>query len=77
MIYTQEIANHDLLRLDRAHVWHPYTSFTQPGMITAVSHAQGVELHLADGRVLIDGMSSCDVCWHHPRTRSKTRHYPR
>jgi len=58
MIYTQEIANHDLLRLDRAHVWHPYTSFTQPGMITAVSHAQGVELHLADGRILIDGMSS-------------------
>jgi adenosylmethionine-8-amino-7-oxononanoate aminotransferase len=58
MIYTQEIANHDLLRLDRAHVWHPYTSFTEPGMITAVSHAQGVELHLADGRVLIDGMSS-------------------
>lgn len=58
MIYTQEIANHDLLRLDRSHVWHPYTSFTQPGMITAVDHAQGVELHLADGRVLIDGMSS-------------------
>jgi adenosylmethionine---8-amino-7-oxononanoate aminotransferase len=58
MIYTQDITNHDLLRLDRAHVWHPYTSFTQPGMITAVSHAQGVELHLADGRVLIDGMSS-------------------
>lgn len=58
MIYTQEIANHDLLRLDRAHVWHPYTSFTQPGMITAVSHAQGVELHLADGRILVDGMSS-------------------
>lgn len=58
MIYTQEIANHDLLRLDRAHVWHPYTSFTQPGMITPVSHAHGVELHLADGRVLIDGMSS-------------------
>lgn len=58
MIYTQEIANQDLLRLDRSHVWHPYTSFTQPGMMTAVTHAQGVELHLADGRVLIDGMSS-------------------
>lgn len=58
MTYTQEIADHDLLRLDRAHVWHPYTSFTQPGIITPVSHAQGVELHLADGRVLIDGMSS-------------------
>lgn len=58
MIYNQEIAHHDLLRLDRAHVWHPYTDFNQPGSITPVSHAQGVELHLADGRVLIDGMSS-------------------
>lgn len=58
MIYSQEIANQDLLRLDRAHVWHPYTSFTQPGTVAAVSHAQGAELHLADGRVLVDGMSS-------------------
>ncbi|QEY18898.1 adenosylmethionine--8-amino-7-oxononanoate transaminase [Cellvibrio sp. KY-GH-1] len=58
MIYNQEIAHHDLLRLDRAHVWHPYTNFNQPGSITPISHAQGVELHLADGRVLIDGMSS-------------------
>lgn len=58
MIYNQEIATQDLLRLDRAHVWHPYTAFNQPGLICPVSHAQGVELHLADGRVLIDGMSS-------------------
>lgn len=48
----------DLLALDRAHVWHPYTNFNQPGVITPVSHAQGVELHLTDGRTLIDGMSS-------------------
>lgn len=58
MTYTQEISSHDITRLDRAHVWHPYTSFTNPGMITPVSHAQGVNLHLADGSVLIDGMSS-------------------
>lgn len=58
MIYNQEIATHDLLRLDRAHVWHPYTDFNQPGLIAPVSHAQGVELHLTDGRLLIDGMSS-------------------
>lgn len=58
MIYNQEVANHDLLRLDRAHVWHPYTSFNSPGMVTPVSHAKGVELHLTDGRVLVDGMSS-------------------
>lgn len=55
---TLEISTDDLLRLDRAHVWHPYTNFTQPGFIAPVSHAQGVQLHLADGRVLIDGMSS-------------------
>lgn len=58
MIYNHEIANHDLLRLDRAHVWHPYTAFNNPGMVSPVSHARGVELHLTDGKVLIDGMSS-------------------
>ncbi len=58
MIYNQEIATHDLLHLDRAHVWHPYTDFSQPGLIVPVSHAQGVELHLTDGRILVDGMSS-------------------
>lgn len=58
MIHTHDLAPHDLLHLDRSHVWHPYTDFTNPGMVTPVSHAQGVELHLQDGSVLIDGMSS-------------------
>lgn len=62
MSYSQEnsspLSTADLLRLDRAHVWHPYTNFSQPGLVAPVSHAQGVELHLADGQVLIDGMSS-------------------
>lgn len=58
MIPNHELDPSDLLQLDRDHVWHPYTDFTNPGLITPVSHAQGVELHLADGRVLIDGMSS-------------------
>lgn len=58
MIYNQEISTSELLRLDRTHVWHPYTAFNQPGLIAPVSHAQGVELHMADGRVLVDGMSS-------------------
>jgi adenosylmethionine-8-amino-7-oxononanoate aminotransferase len=58
MSYNQEISVDDLLRLDCAHVWHPYTDFNQPGLMTPVSHAEGVELHLADGRMLIDGMSS-------------------
>ena len=58
MIDTQAFNSSDLARLDRAHVWHPYTSFTNPGMVTPVSHAQGVKLYLADGSELIDGMSS-------------------
>lgn len=58
MIDTQAFNSSDLARLDRAHVWHPYTSFTTPGMVTPVSHAQGVKLYLADGNELIDGMSS-------------------
>lgn len=46
------------LAFDRHHIWHPYTSMTAPLPVYAVSHAQGVYLHLADGRVLVDGMSS-------------------
>ena len=58
MTDTPKMTAQELLQLDRAHVWHPYTSFTNPGMVTPVSHAQGAKLHLADGKVLIDGMSS-------------------
>jgi adenosylmethionine-8-amino-7-oxononanoate aminotransferase len=48
----------ELLRLDREHVWHPYAPL--PGEIQplAVVSAQGARLRLADGRELIDGMSS-------------------
>lgn len=60
----QEIHSQDLLTLDRSHVWHPYTAFDNPGLIAPVSHAKGVELHLTDGRILIDGMSSWWSCLH-------------
>ncbi|WP_354700454.1 Adenosylmethionine-8-amino-7-oxononanoate aminotransferase [Paraconexibacter sp. AEG42_29] len=47
-----------LLAADRRHVWHPYGPM--PGTVDAlpVTSAQGVRLTLADGRELIDGMSS-------------------
>ena len=47
-----------LLSLDRAHVWHPYGPMpgrSEPYVVTA---AEGVRLTLADGRELVDGMSS-------------------
>ena len=47
-----------LLELDRAHVWHPYASGVDPLPVVAVASARGVTLRLADGRELVDGMSS-------------------
>ncbi|MGN6372358.1 MAG: aminotransferase class III-fold pyridoxal phosphate-dependent enzyme, partial [Solirubrobacteraceae bacterium] len=48
----------DLLALDREHVWHPYAPLPAPVGSLPVVSAQGVRLRLADGRELIDGMSS-------------------
>ncbi|UBO75324.1 adenosylmethionine--8-amino-7-oxononanoate transaminase [Aeromonas rivuli] len=43
---------------DLHHIWHPYTSLTQPLPCYEVASAKGVTLTLGDGRALIDGMSS-------------------
>lgn len=59
-----------LLDYDRAHVWHPYSSFTAPPPVFAVESASGVRLRLTDGRELVDGMSSWWSAIHgyrHPR----------
>jgi adenosylmethionine-8-amino-7-oxononanoate aminotransferase len=48
----------DLLAADRAHVWHPYAAMPAAVPPLPVVSAQGVRLRLADGRELVDGMSS-------------------
>ena len=46
------------LQFDQDHIWHPYTSMIDPLPCYPVTEAHGVRLTLADGRELIDGMSS-------------------
>ncbi len=47
-----------LLAADAEHVWHPYGGFPASTQPLPVASADGVRLRLADGRELIDGMSS-------------------
>lgn len=47
-----------LLEIDKAFIWHPYSAMSSTQPIYPVVSAHGVNLQLADGRELIDGMSS-------------------
>ena len=56
---NQTLSDHELLTdLDKKILWHPYSSMTDPGPVWQVVGAEGVYIELADGRRLIDGMSS-------------------
>jgi len=51
----------ELLTWDREHLWHPYTSMTDPTPVRLVTGAAGVRLRMADEsgeREVVDAMSS-------------------
>jgi len=39
-----------MLEFDRQHIWHPYTSVTDPLPVYPVSSAHGVRIELTDGK---------------------------
>ncbi|MCR1782577.1 adenosylmethionine--8-amino-7-oxononanoate transaminase [Nocardioides carbamazepini] len=51
------LLDQDLLAFDRAHLWHPYTSMTEPAPVHLVTGARGCELEI-DGTWVVDAMSS-------------------
>ncbi|WP_373078237.1 adenosylmethionine--8-amino-7-oxononanoate transaminase [Zhongshania sp.] len=54
----QNTSTEQWLQWDKDHIWHPYSSVLNPPAMVPVVSAKGVRLTLADGRELIDGMSS-------------------
>ncbi|AFU00370.1 adenosylmethionine--8-amino-7-oxononanoate transaminase [Nocardia brasiliensis] len=48
----------EITAIDAKHVWHPYGGFPATTEPLVVAEAAGARLTLADGRVLVDGMSS-------------------
>ncbi len=54
----KHLSDQQIHAIDQAHVWHPYSSLSQPLPTYHVASASGVRLQLGDGRELIDGMSS-------------------
>ena len=70
------LASDEILAADRSHVWHPYAPFVNAPPVFPVQSASGVRLRLADGRELIDGMSSwwCAIHgYNHPRLNEAIR----
>ena len=53
-----DISLEEQKQIDSRHIWHPYSAMQSNTPVFHVDSAQGVKIHLSDGRELIDGMAS-------------------
>ena len=66
-------ARYHSLRMTTAHLWLPYRQMKTAPLPEVVARTDGVRLHLADGRELIDGVASWWTACHgynHPHIRA-------
>ncbi len=64
------------LEIDKTHIWHPYTSMTDPLPAYLIESGHDALLTLADGKELVDGMSSwwCAIHgYNHPKLNRALR----
>ena len=67
---TQAVFARDLLARDRRHVWHPFTQHGTEAEPLLIAGASGASLYDADGREILDLISSWWTCTHghcHPK----------
>lgn len=48
----------DILEYDRRHIWHPYASLSNPPRARLAERSRGIYIETANGRTLIDAVSS-------------------
>ena len=54
----------DLIALDRKNIWHPFTPLQGAPEMPLITTGDGVYLHTADGKKILDGISSWWVNLH-------------